>query len=1357
MDPLKFGICLLIFLWNNFYLLSQPSRCGTIPVMENDCSDACIVCDLDGLTLQNGHTIPGNAPPGYCTMVVHSIRYIGFIAGSTNIGFSVTVNSCTLGNSIELGVYESINCSNFSLVSNCNTYMPVGGTYQFTATNLKVGCHYYIVIDGNGPAICTFTIAVTSGSTKAPVPTIGNIDGPKKFCVGESAEYMLSNLSGACDFEWTVTNGILSTNSMNRATIEWNTKGIGTICYNAKNACNSTSKCVDIEIGDASPTEIINEMICENSSFIFNGTPYGIGNYEFKLKNHFGCDSTIELNIEPIPENRKSIDSIICYPDCVSVGGKQYCTDGNYLHLEKSKIKPYCDSITELNLTVLKIIPKIIQIGKISCTNNTVILSSDSSIITGIGQVTRRWYDDNNNLIDSINQISVDHSGKFKLVIRLLHPNGKYCEKSAEYELIGNSKTPDLIPIPTIRFCKNQYFNFKNLDIKDNNLTGSNYSFYSNYPFISAHKIIDSLLITSDSTIYLLADNQGCSDTSEILIKIIPTISTTIPELEYCEGDTIHLSDIILIHSDSIDGISNFFSCTGMDTSCKLDFPILAQKDMLIYFTTYKEQCAFLNNFTIKVIPVPVLNASIDKTTVCAGTELKLYLNQLDSNEIRTIIHNLKDTIAQVQEPLTLTNLSSGKHSIKVYLTNKRCTLDTTINFTVFVPDTLPLINCYSKDSSITFYWKKTNLRNKLEFESDLNQNISLVTPDSVVFSNLIPGTKIKFKLIIKDSLCGDQSIDAECEATQCPNFDITITGRDSFCLDNNGKLKLNFSALIDQPDPKFTGRWSGIGVTDSINGIYEFNLAKAGHKTIIFEYSNNSCKTSITKEIWIRRNPLALFTINEKVCQDSNTIINFSGKDTLDDISEWDFSDAFISQNNSNKNFLIRWNKVGKKRIQLKIQNSICQDNFEKEIDVIPNPELPLIECMAQDSNLVFTWKKGLYTDSIQFQVQNGNNIQILNDSTLYVGGLAPLQKVKLILRSKGFQPCGSLLSELECETKDCPPVKLLRENSVILCIKSKNEVVDLSSYLLNSVSNSVWNSPIVVENRFLNLSTLGTGTFCIPAFSQQDLCKYFDTLCITAGEIPEVDFGLKKLYCFNDPDKGKIWINGYTKGVQPLSFIFENQEWDINHIQVDLNKGQYKIRITDSIGCIKDTSFNIEKSDSLGIDLGSDKEVEKGTPIQLNSSIIGSIQSVKWDPADFLNCTDCFDPIAVPERNIEYIATIVDQYGCSDKDTLNIRARDNRIYVPNVFSPNGDGINDYFTIFGTTDVQQIIFLNIYDRWGELVFTKFNFPLNQETEGWNGTFKNTILNPAVFAYRAEILFSNNKREFIKGEITLLR
>ncbi|MBK8195951.1 MAG: gliding motility-associated C-terminal domain-containing protein [Lewinellaceae bacterium] len=85
----------------------------------------------------------------------------------------------------------------------------------------------------------------------------------------------------------------------------------------------------------------------------------------------------------------------------------------------------------------------------------------------------------------------------------------------------------------------------------------------------------------------------------------------------------------------------------------------------------------------------------------------------------------------------------------------------------------------------------------------------------------------------------------------------------------------------------------------------------------------------------------------------------------------------------------------------------------------------------------------------------------------------------------------------------------------------------------------------------------------------------------------------------------------------------------------------------------------------------------------------------------------------------------TIVDSSGCMASDMVTVivnKIRD--IYIPNAFSPDGNGINDVFTIYGGIAAESVLVFRIYNRWGGLIYEGTNFPLNSESDGWRGSIR---------------------------------
>lgn len=113
----------------------------------------------------------------------------------------------------------------------------------------------------------------------------------------------------------------------------------------------------------------------------------------------------------------------------------------------------------------------------------------------------------------------------------------------------------------------------------------------------------------------------------------------------------------------------------------------------------------------------------------------------------------------------------------------------------------------------------------------------------------------------------------------------------------------------------------------------------------------------------------------------------------------------------------------------------------------------------------------------------------------------------------------------------------------------------------------------------------------------------------------------------------------------------------------------------------------------------------------------------------------------------------------GCDLRIILDLEVIPQDIYVPTAFSPNNDGVNDFFFIQTEPNsiVRQIDRLMIYDRWGDEVFSTTAPELNVETMGWDGTLDGKPMNPAVFVYYVAYTMETGEQRTAKGDFVLMR
>lgn len=246
--------------------------------------------------------------------------------------------------------------------------------------------------------------------------------------------------------------------------------------------------------------------------------------------------------------------------------------------------------------------------------------------------------------------------------------------------------------------------------------------------------------------------------------------------------------------------------------------------------------------------------------------------------------------------------------------------------------------------------------------------------------------------------------------------------------------------------------------------------------------------------------------------------------------------------------------------------------------------------------------------------------------------------------------------------------------------------------------------------------------------------------------------------ILCFGEIT-GRIDIRSIQSGIPPFQIYFEKIPVSGSSFQ-ELPPGSYALQIVDSIGCVLDTIIKIQGPDeALWVDMGPDVELEYGQEFIANfRTNIFPVNSIQWYNGSERLCDGCLDQKIVVTEDLVIRLELTDENGCPASDLLFIKVlKDRNWFVPNAFTPNDDGINDRFTIFGNSFVESIEVLEIYSRWGELLYRSNELPLNDTRYGWDGSFQQKPINPGVFVYRAVLRYKDGNKEHIAGDVTLLR
>lgn len=246
----------------------------------------------------------------------------------------------------------------------------------------------------------------------------------------------------------------------------------------------------------------------------------------------------------------------------------------------------------------------------------------------------------------------------------------------------------------------------------------------------------------------------------------------------------------------------------------------------------------------------------------------------------------------------------------------------------------------------------------------------------------------------------------------------------------------------------------------------------------------------------------------------------------------------------------------------------------------------------------------------------------------------------------------------------------------------------------------------------------------------------------------------------CAGEPG-GSISVSG-TGGNPAYQYSLNGENFQQGSNFDFVSAGTYDVFIVDQKGCVDSLEVTLTDPPPIIVDAGPDQAIDLGETIQLNGDLISfnlPPNPPVWTPGgNFLGDSLIYDPEVLPLGTTVYTLTVTDEPGCSAFDTMTVNVSLRRpIYIPNAFTPDEDGVNDFFTIYGGAGAVRIVYLRVFNRWGGLIFENTDFALNADALGWDGTHRGEEMGTDVFAYVAEVEFIDGVRVLLNGDLTLIR
>jgi gliding motility-associated-like protein len=876
---------------------------------------------------------------------------------------------------------------------------------------------------------------------------------------------------------------------------------------------------------------------------------------------------------------------------------------------------------------------------------------------------------------------------------------------------------------------------------------------------------------TGDLRIKLIVFNNGCTDSAFRIIKVLPPVANfgyTIDDCNNRRRITLHDSTLANPIYGPVTYLWNMGDPgnTTFNTPTPPPFTYPAIGTYTASLTVTNGPCSYTKTRQIIIVDEPA-DFSISKNPVCKGE--KFTLSAINSNT-----NNIKEynwTIGSFSFADTTRNFeyslgAYGNYDVSLVIKDTNDCISTRTltnyisvngpraNFNPAVPG-----NCINRqigfnDLSTQFGGPITEWKWQW---GDATQQVYNAPPFNHTYSDI--GSYF-VKLIIKNAInCSD--------TFAFPNPIIITDPKAGFKAD---------TFYCPQSPLQFIDTSSGIGLTH----FWEFGVPGATGTGATTTYSypagdNNytvrltitdqvGCQASVTKNQYIKiRKPKPAFSMIDStgICLPLNTSFTFLGQDFKD--FSWDFGDLNTSTLKNPSNF---YDSYGTFTPKLYLTGpGGCIDSASGTVTVY-NPFTSILVqpdittgCAPTTINYNLTVPPGF---RFKFFV-DGDRIDSSQATTITHTYTSPGERYPSVLLTDRFG----------CEAGNVSPLITIN-GAIPLFAGDKKEFCDNGDVTFSNFTTSfdpvtsfAWDfgdqSPINTTDQEPRHSYNLPGRYYVTlTVNTQNNCtnSFVDTVFIY--KTPEVSIISKDTLCINVPEKIRSSITRPDSTIKWAWTFGNNTTSDQAEPTVTYSAtGNYTITLigTNKLGCFgtADTTINVTDLPTA-TPITDPIQIIAGGSTALNMNYTGPVLYYNWLPTQNLSCIDCPAPIATPKATTKYAVQVEDRYGCKNTGyiTVKVACTNQNVFIPNTFSPNGDGNNDVFYPRGT-GLFRIKALRIFNRWGELVFERREFPANSVAQGWDGNYKGKKAPADVYIYQAEIYCDNGELVKYTGDIALLR
>ncbi len=289
--------------------------------------------------------------------------------------------------------------------------------------------------------------------------------------------------------------------------------------------------------------------------------------------------------------------------------------------------------------------------------------------------------------------------------------------------------------------------------------------------------------------------------------------------------------------------------------------------------------------------------------------------------------------------------------------------------------------------------------------------------------------------------------------------------------------------------------------------------------------------------------------------------------------------------------------------------------------------------------------------------------------------------------------------------------------------------------------------------------ISNLTEGMYTL-TLTDANNCAIQDSVYVIVATPISSEIEMTPATCPGDADASLTVLP--SGGISPYTYSLDGGLETDSSTFANLTAGNYILKVIDSMGCVETIeNIIIEDPNAMIIDIDPQITIELGDELVLDAFVLGGTPDYTYlwegEYTNQMSCIDCPTTSGTIYNDTEFLLTVTDSNACVVQQQIIVQVeKDLKIYAPNIFSPDGDGINDIFTIYGEEGTI-INRLQIFSRWGdELFIINSDFNVNEYT-GWDGMYRGKEADIGVYVWTAEVTFIDGTTQIFMGDIVLSR